>query len=233
MASDAPPQATRFFVLKKLNEGQHDTEFSTVEPDVVGPTLSCPQCGGGVGTLSWQPPYRVELELYGKDFGDLVKGPGGDLLVTERFAEDFRADGLTGLSGFHPVEVTRVLRKRRGPKPGPPPAYFFVTPAYGPAALDLERSRLRRNKPRACTWCRSAGVDAIDGLALEAGTWTGEDIFRPRGLWGTIIVSDRFMRFAERHAMSHMALVPIDKYVWDPLGFYYPRPVQLQPTSKS
>jgi len=218
--------------MKKLLGGEHDSEFSTVRPNV-GPPLHCPQCGGTIGTLSWQPPYRVEVVLYGKDFADLLGGPGGDLLVTERFAEDFKAEGLTGLSGFHPVEVTRVRRKGRGPKPGSPPRYFFVTPAHGQPALDMERSRLRLSKPVECSWCRYAGIDAIDGLAVEEGTWSGEDVFRPRGLWGRIFVSERFMRFAERHAMSHMALVPIEKYVWDPLGLIYPREQQLEPPSRS
>jgi hypothetical protein len=162
-----------------------------------------------------------------------MEGPCGGLLVTERFAEEFKAEGLTGLSGFHPVEVLRVRRKGRGPKPGPPPRYLFVTPAYGQPALDMERSRLRISKPIECSWCRSTGIDANDGLALEEGTWNGEDVFRPRGLWGVIIVSERFMRFAERHAMSHFALVPIDKYVWDPLGLYYPHSLQTDPPSRS
>ncbi len=87
----------------------------------------------------------------------------------------------------------------------------------------MERSRLRISKPIKCSWCRYTGIDAIDGLALEEGTWNGEDVFRPRGLWGVIIVSERFMRFAERHAMSHFTLVPIEKYVVDPLGLYYPQ----------
>jgi hypothetical protein len=183
--------------------------------------------------LTWQPPYRVELELHGRDFGDFMEGPGGDVLITERFAEDFKAEGLTGLSGFHPVEVVSVRRKRRGPKADPPPRYLFVTLAHGKPALDMERSRLWISKPVECSWCRYAGIDAIDGLALEAGTWSGEDVFRPRGLWGRMIISERFMRFAERHALSHMSLVPMEKYVWDPLGLYYPRPVQLEPPGKS
>jgi hypothetical protein len=232
MDSDVSSQPTRFFVLETLREGRHDTEFSTVNLNV-GPALRCPQCGGTIGALSWQPPYQGELELYGKDFGDLVKSHGGDWLVTERFAEDFMAEGLTGLSGFHPVEVTRVRRMRRGPKPGPPPRYLLVIPDYGHPALDMERSRLWSSKPMRCTWCRSRGIDAIDGLALEAGTWSGEDVFRPRGLWGVILVSERFMRFAERHATSHLTFVPIEKYVSDPLGLYYPRPMQLQPKNRS
>lgn len=223
MASDPSPSSSRFFVLKKVNEGRHDTEFDRVSSNM-GPPMSCPRCGGSVGLLTWLPPYQGELELYGKEFGDLMKGPCGGLIVTERFAEDFQAEGLTGLSGFHPVEVTRVLKRGRGPKPGPPPRYLFVTPVYGQPALNLERSRLRRIRPVECSWCRNANVDAIDGLFLEEGSWTGEDVFRPRGLWGVIIVSERFKRFAERYAMSHMAFIPMEEYVWDPLGHFYPEP---------
>ena len=224
MASDALLPPTRFFVLEKVLGGPHDTEFSRTSSNF-GPAQRCPQCGDIIGALSWEPPYQGDLELYGKDFGDVLKGPGG-LLLTERFAEDFKAEGLTGLSGFHPVEVTRVRRKRRGPKPGPPPAYHFVTPAYGHAALDMERSRILSKKPMACTWCRYVGPDAIDGLTLEEGTWKGEDVFRPRGMWGVIMVSERFKRFAEKHAMSHMAMVPIEQYVKDPLGLLPPKPPQ-------
>jgi hypothetical protein len=232
MASEVSSQPTRFFVMNELRGGHHDTKFSTVEPNI-GPAESCPQCRKPLGMLTWQPPYRVELELYGKDFGDLAEGPGGDLLITERFAEDFKTEGLTGFSGFHPVEVTRVRRKRRGPKTGAPPRYLFVLPLHGAPALDMERSRITSKKSFTCGWCRSTGVDAVDGLALEAETWQGEDVFRPRGLWGVIIVSERFMRFAERHATSHLTFVPIEKYVWDPLGLYYPYSVQMEPPNRS
>jgi hypothetical protein len=231
MASDVTAQPLRFFVLEKLREGAHDTEFDETSSNV-GPGLTCPQCGGGIGMLDSLPPFQGELKLYGKDFGDLIESIGG-LLITERFAEGFKAEGMTGLSGFHPVEVTRVRRGRRGPKPGPPPSYLYVTPTYGPAALDPQRSRLRINRPRACTWCRTSNVDAIDGLAIEEGSWGGEDIFRPRGLWGVIIVSERFMHLAERYGTSHMTFVPIDKYVWDPLGVFHPYAVQLQPPNRS
>ncbi|HEX8703733.1 MAG TPA: hypothetical protein VF815_33155 [Myxococcaceae bacterium] len=218
--------------MKKLNEGVHDTEFSTVNLQV-GPAVRCPQCNDIVGSLTWQPPFQGELELHGKAFGDLLKGAGDDLLVTEHFAAAFTAEGLKGLSGFHPVEVKRVRKTRRGPKPGPPPEYLVVTPAYGQPALDLARSRLHTSAPVTCTWCRSTGVDAVDGLALEEGTWTGEDVFRPRGLSGVILVSERFVRFAQHRALSHFTFVPIEKYVWDPLGHFYPWEQQHDPPGKS
>jgi hypothetical protein len=217
MASDMPPCSPRFFVLEKLRGGPHDTEFSRSSSNL-GPALRCPHCGETVGSLSWQPPYQGELELYGQGFGDLIQGPCGGLLITERFAEAFRTAGLTGLSGFHPIEVMRIRSKGRGSQPDPAPQYLFAIPSYGTPALDMERSRIRSPKPLTCMGCRYVSPDAIDGLALEAGTWNGEDVFRPRGLWGVIIVSERFMRLAEHHALSTMALVPIEKYVWDPLG---------------
>jgi hypothetical protein len=232
MASDVPSSPARFFVLKKLNEGVHDTEFSTLNLKV-GPAMSCPHCGGIIGSLTWQPPFQGELELHGRAFGDLLRGSGGDLLVTEQFAAAFTAEGLTGLSGFHPVEILRVRGRRRGSKPGSPPQYLVVAPSYGQPALDLERSRLHISKPRTCTWCRSTGVDAIDGLALEEGTWSGEDVFRPRGLWGHILVSERFRRLAQHRALSHYTFIPMEKYVWDPLGHFYPWQQQLNPPGKS
>jgi len=232
MGSDVPSQPMRFFVMKKLLGGQHDTDFFKAEPANRGPAPQCPQCGGTVGMLIWQPPYQSELELHGEDYGDLADGPGNELLVTERFAEDFKLGGLTGLSGFHPVEIVRVVRNRPGPAPGPPPRYLVVRTEYGGPALDTERSRVKGRRPMACNWCRSVGVDAVDGLALEEGTWNGEDMFRPRGLSGTIIVTERFMRFAERYAMSHMTFVPIEKYVWDPAGHFYPHSMQTDPPGR-
>lgn len=58
----------------------------------------------------WLPPYCVELEPHGKELGDCVEGPGYDLLISERFAESFRAEALTGLLGFHPVGVANEHR---------------------------------------------------------------------------------------------------------------------------
>jgi len=232
MASDAPLYPPRFFVVEKLTEGVHDTEFSKLNREV-GPALRCPHCGGFVSALTWQPPFQGELELHGKAFGDLIKCSGDDLLVSEHFAAAFTAEGLTGLNGFHPVEILRVRRRHRKTQQGAPPRYLAVTAAYGKPALDLGRSRLHTSAPVTCGWCRETGVDAIDGLALEEGTWSGEDVFRPRGLSGIILVSERFMRFAQRHACSHFSFIPIDKYVWDPLGHFYPWEQRFNPPGKS
>lgn len=215
MAADLPPEP-RFFELEADVWGPHDTQFDTVEPVNLGDPPPCPKCGQTIGMLTWLPPYRAELELYGQGLGDFVRGHGDEVLVSERMAEAFRLEGLTGLLGLHPVEVVRMRRKRKGPHPGAMPRYFVAVPCQGRGAVDEARSRLRRDKPVTCPECRSTGVDTIHGFALEPGTWQGEDVFRPRGLQGDIVTSERFAEFIKRHGFTNMKLSPTEEYVWDP-----------------
>lgn len=114
--SSNPP---RFFVLKHARGSEHDTDF-VAEGDNVGEAPRCPQCGGIVGMRLWLPPYRGKLEQLGSQLADFVPGPGNGILLSERMAEAFRAEGLTGLEGFQPVEV-RMHQRRRSPKPGANP----------------------------------------------------------------------------------------------------------------
>lgn len=210
------PLTPRFFVLEDDVGGPHDTQCDTVEPDNIGDAPLCPRCGDAIGMRTWLPPYRVELELYGQAPGDFVDGPGYTALISERFAEAFRAEGLTGLLGFHPVEVIRVRRKRKGPNPGAAPRYLAVTVCFGHGAVDEGRSRLRRAVVVTCPECRNPGRDSIHGFTLEPGTWQGEDVFRPRGLQGRILVSERFAELVKRHELTNMKLIPTEELIWDP-----------------
>jgi hypothetical protein len=216
MASDVPP-LSRFFVLEDDVWGPFDTKFSKGEPVNRGEPSPCPKCGEAIGMLVWLPPYRAELELHGQNLGDFVKGPGDELLFSERMAESFRAEGLTGLLGFHPAEVVRVRGRSKSVSPSAMPRYFVVSPCFGRAALDEARSHLRRTEPITCTECRYTGLESIHGFALEPGTWEGTNVFRPRGLPGRIVVSSHFAEFIRRHGFTNMKLIPTEEYVWDPL----------------
>jgi hypothetical protein len=211
-STEAPPA---FFKLKDDMGGPFDTKFDKVDPVNRGDAPRCPQCGDVIGMLTWLPPYRVDLELYGKHLGDFVEGPGYDLLISKRFADAFREEGLTGLLGFHPVEVLRVRRKRKGSKVTDTPLYFVVSACFGRAAVDVAHSRIR-STAATCTECRALEPDTIHGFSLEPGTWAGEDVFRPRGLQGGVVVSERFAEFVQRHGFTNMRLTPIEEYVWDP-----------------
>ncbi len=207
----------RFFVLQEAMGSRHDTVCFTLKPYNLSEDPHCPRCGEGLGALTWLPPYRVELELHGEEPGDYFRGPGYERIVSERFAESFRAEGLTGLEGFHPVEVARVrsMRKRTR-KPITVPRYYVVWPCFGRAAVDLVLNRVRFSPLPSCTECRSTGIDAVHGFVLEPGTWAGEDVFRPRGMQGDVVVSERFKDFVELHGLTNMVLTPTEQFVWDP-----------------
>ncbi|ATB42294.1 hypothetical protein CYFUS_007772 [Cystobacter fuscus] len=174
---------------------------------------------------TWLPPLRGELKLNGKEFGDFVGGPGGGYLVTNRFVESFCREGLTGLSGFQPVELVRVRGRRRTTDSASAPRYFYTTPVFGGAAVDEARSRIRRASPITCDACRETNVDTIHGFTLEKETWHGEDVFYARGMPGSPVVSERFVHFVERHQLTNMLLTPTEEYTWDPLKLGPPRPV--------
>jgi hypothetical protein len=230
MASEVSA-APRFFVLDDEYKGNFDTEFTRVDEDDdnVGEASRCPRCGSFISMLPWLPPYRVTLERYGKELGDFMRGFGNNL-ISERFADALRVEGFTGFQGFHPVEVVRVRRQRRGARSPLVPRYLLVTPVFGSAAVDEAHSRIRRSSPISCDWCRSAGVEAVHGFALEPESWKGDDVFFARGLPGTIIVSERFAHFVTRHGFTNMRLIPTEEYTWDPLA---PRPPNPTPVGQT
>src|SRR5947209_10879505 len=79
----------------------------------VGEALKCPNCGRFIGMLAWLPPFRVELQAWGMEFGDIIEAGGNDLIVSRRFKRLYDEHQLTGLIGFEPVEVVKVKRQGR------------------------------------------------------------------------------------------------------------------------
>src|SRR5580693_2923927 len=101
----------KFYVLEDpdlvrdpgLKQSDAITDFSPLKPETLGEAPRCAACGKFTGMLPILPPIRVELELWGRRFGDIVFGPGNERLVTQRFRDAFLQAGLTGLSSFVPV----------------------------------------------------------------------------------------------------------------------------------
>ena len=201
-------------MLADDRHGSHDTAALFSEGFDTGDTPCCAKCGASIGMREWLPPYRVEIALYGKGgAGDFVTCPGESMLVSERLAAAIRAERVTGLHGFQPVEVVKMnaRAKRLGL-----PRYLRVEATYGRAAIDEVRSRLRRVKPITCEECRSTDVAGIYGFRIEPGTWEGLDVFRPRGLQSDVVVSERFADCVQRHGFTNVKLIPTEQFVWDP-----------------
>jgi hypothetical protein len=87
----------------------------------VGDAPRCPRCGGPIGMRPSLPPIRIELETWGKRFGDVAIDAGNEVLVSERFKDAFQSVGLTGLSPFMPAEVVKAIA-RRGKVPASMPS---------------------------------------------------------------------------------------------------------------
>ena len=76
-----------FYVLNEFPKGRAETCVSYAKGYVQGDAPRCPKCGGAVGMLDWLPPFRVEIELFGIEFGDFAFGAGNDFLISLRFKE--------------------------------------------------------------------------------------------------------------------------------------------------
>lgn len=201
----------RSFVLtQRIGANPHETTFVPAAGARYGEAPRCPACGQYIGMREWLPPYEVELELHGDDWGDLAYF-GSDVLVSRRFADAWKRAELVGLEVFDPV---RVVRPRRNDVP----EYLRTAVLRSEAAVDEARSRIVRSRAPSCPVCRSGGLDAIRGLVLDDAMWSGEDLFEARGLQGLVLASDRLRRFVKHEGLTNVGLVPLDEYVWDPLN---------------
>ena len=108
-----------YYLLKnrvRLNESEYVTDYIGAEPVNIGESApTCDLCGKFMGMLPWLPPFRVELETWGCEFGDLATGSGGDwnLLVSERLRNLVLENGVTGFQEFQSAEVTRVRMRKQ------------------------------------------------------------------------------------------------------------------------
>jgi hypothetical protein len=199
----------QFYALNTHPDGEAETYVEKPDDCNRGDATSCPVCGRPVSMLTWLPPFRVTLKLYGKVFGDFAFMAGGnDFLVSQKFREVYHSLGLTGLLGFDLVEVIGIKsgRKRRQP----PPTYFRVDVTYGQTALDMAASGFEWLETPTCPLCRTATIMRWKRLILEQETWTGEDAFRPRGMSGEIMVSERFKYACEQNGITNAFFMPAE-----------------------
>ncbi len=204
-----------FYVLESPKEGQSDaiTDFYKVEGIKTGAAPRCPACGAFTGMLTLLPPLRFELETWGRRFGDLAFGGSVSPLVSERFKNEFLKTGLIGIPEFALAEIVKIASHRK--IKDPVPRYFLARPMQSRAMVDTRASGIDYGRPWTCPECRNGLIKRLRRLVLEPGTWSGEDVFFARGLSGTIVTSQRFKDFCDRHAFSNCVLIPADQYHFD------------------
>jgi len=211
----------QFFVLQHPKDPVDDalTDFLPAPGSKSGDAPRCPKCGNAVGMRRSLPPIRVELETWGKRFGDVAIGTGNQVLVSERFKDAFLSAGLTGFSQFMPAEIVKIIA-RRGKVPTSVPTYFLTIPGRSRALVDDHASGIDYKTRWKCEECRIGYIKRQRRVVLEPGTWSGEDVFIPRGLPGRIVTSERFKEFCDRSAFTNCRLIPaeqhhIDYFPWE------------------
>jgi hypothetical protein len=212
----------RFYLLRKADadtptDRLAGTNALKEEGFATGEALRCPNCNRFLTMLRWLPPYRVKLETWGKEYGDFAD-VGDEMIVSERFAQAFRATGLKGLSVFEAIEVLRVVH-HRGPPRQPLPRYFKATVTLSSTTVDQRASGyVWTDESKVCPVCLFDELKFLRRIVIKQDTWNGDDIFFPRG--GTrLMVSERFKSFCEKHGLSGAAFDPPDQersyYDWE------------------
>jgi len=209
----------RFYVLKKpppRDKYRLDTEFLQIEHARIGEAQRCEKCGSAISMRQWLPPYEIELETWGTGFADFVVGID-DHIVSPRLMKVLSEYGITGFEGFNPVTIRRHKKHRRFK--GEPPAYARVGVIRTSAAVDVHASgfKWRVTTPHVCPMCRLGNgvLQRFDRVIIEPQSWTGEDVFKARGLPGDTLVSQRFLDMWQCNDLTGIQLIPAEEHWYD------------------
>jgi uncharacterized protein DUF1629 len=203
-----------FYILRtshELRPGSYSTNFVEADPAEFGEAPLCGSCGKTVGHEPWLGPYNVQLEVWGADFGDLAFGPGGGLLVSERFKQLYEQEGLCGLGEFVAVTVEDVQRVNEDPQQAEPPVYYFTTVCRS-AEVDVKASGIESATDISCDECRGGYIKRFNRVVLKPETIGNEDLFVPRGLPNLFVVGERFKKFCDEHEILNADLIEAEKY---------------------
>jgi hypothetical protein len=204
----------RFHVLDGVVGSEAETWFEPVGEPKLGDAPRCPLCGAWVGMKQQLPPYVLKLRVFGHIVGDIAFDmASGDLLVSQRFLKAWRAAGLRGLAGAEEVELRGLGGSKRASRVGP---YLLVRPERTGVTIDRSRSCVVREGQTTCDLCGGTSiVHAVLALAIDEGTWAGEDIFLPWGINGLTVVTDRVLTVAAEHGLNNVTALPIEAYRWE------------------
>lgn len=215
----------KFYILRPEGNNRFGTKWAygrPMEPDIISdePLDQCPQCGRSIGPLQWLTPHKLKLSsAKPQKWSDIVWGSWlSGLMVSMRFKKIYQQQGLAGIEIFYPqAEVVKFGSKVPHQVPNPHPVYHLTKIVWNGANLDDKASNIVRYPPRyQCSYCRGVGgPKKYDKVVFEKGSWTGADIFVPRGLEGVIVVSQKFKNVAQSRVFTNTLFIPAEKYAYD------------------
>jgi hypothetical protein len=210
-----------FYVLEPV-DGYFGTKWcyaTKIEPVNLGPCDSCPMCGKPASLKRWLHPYRVKLSnAKPEKWGDFLWVGGTSLAVSARLKKKYEEHGLRGIESFEPIEVVRYGTRKTGDFPIPPPQYFLIYVPWGRASQDDQASGVTREHPEkiTCQYCR-VGVSGRKQprIHIDPKSWSGDDIFRPRGAPVQEMVSQAFKDLVDIERFTNAWLIPAEKCGYD------------------
>lgn len=171
--------------------------------------MSCLSKGNWYEDLA--PPFRVEMQFWGKEYGD-VAFFSDYLLISRRLADSIQSEEITGIDVLSTATVVKVKPRRMAIGI---PEYIVARVRRSGAVLDHVASHVDYVQIWDCEECRVGTIARWQSVELVPGTWGGEDLFIARGLPGVIITSDRFRQFCLSHGFRNIKLIQASKYEVD------------------
>ncbi|MCM2271372.1 MAG: hypothetical protein NDJ18_02280 [candidate division Zixibacteria bacterium] len=187
------------------------TDFLMEDGFRTGDAPRCPVCGGVVGMLTWLPPFRVEIECFGKLHGDIAFGTA-EMLVTERFIDLFKKEGLTGLDVLGRAHVSKIVPKAMGRNM---PKYYVTRVVRSRTSVDHEASGIEYEEPWTCGDCKVGLWIRLRQLVIKQETWQGEDLFVARDLPGICVASQRFSDWCIKYEIKNANLIEASNFTRD------------------
>ena len=208
-----------FYILKhhdwKTEKGYADTEWMTSNSNY-GDAPRCPVCNKLIGGKLWLPPYQIQLEMFTKQFGNVVLGTGGvELVVDDYFKSRYEETDLTGLELLGEAEVVKLICRPgvRKKQLGKPPKYYVMRIKDGCAAIDQKMSEFvfQLNCEPTCDYCRSGIVMRYSRIVIDESTWDGTDIFLARGIGAKKTTSQRFKDWWDSCNFNNCKVIPAEE----------------------
>lgn len=166
----------------------------------------CPRCHSNLQGKYWVHPRVLHISnLRYADFLFTTPYPA----VSERFKELYEASNLRGILLFDPIEEYHVRKNAK-----PAPRYYTIQTIRSNILVDCEHSNIVWMEPHehSCPLCDPLGrrISEARTIVLTEENNTGEDIFRLYQTGKALYVSERFVDFAKKNAISNIGLIPLN-----------------------
>ena len=155
----------------------------------------CPKHPGHQRGVRNEHPLSIEIKKF--KFGDFVSTVYSDWLITDRVAEIFESNHLTGYE-LRPVDVCNATL--------PFPLWEIVVTGKAEPHPDSGIKEIYR-----CEYCGSIKRRAFNdstGIIIDEATWDGSDFFRIEAYPKYIFVVEKVKKIIEEYHLAGTLLIP-------------------------